>query len=642
MPVFTIETPRGRKVKIEADDQATAIRGAERWDLQDHATSEAKRLGVDPGLVIAVGEQESGWNTGRTSPKGARGPMQLMPATAQELGVNPDDPYENITGGVTYLRKQLDTFGDERKALAAYNAGPGAVQRYGGIPPFAETQAYVEAISRGRGGEVAEAEMISGPVAVPQLGPGVTAELDRPAPARPAGPKPSAALGFTAGAIAPWQRLRDRVPSLREGLDVMANFGSPVGLLSRGADQIMGMVDAQAAKGRVPARGGASEFAGNVAATLPAWMVGGPLTSGAMSGLITSEAEDIGGLAGDVALGAVAGKVGDEIARFVAPRVGSMLSKAPKPPTLDELANAYKAAYAKVDASGFTFPKADIRALAADVERLVRDKGGPKAARLLADSDAFAARLSALAQQPGGIRLTQLDDLRSDIYPMLIQPRGKDAPIGKEMLRRIDALIDAVPNGDIKAARGAYSRFAKTREVQDRLASADLRQGASGTGGNTNAPRQQLRPLIDPKTPNQNLRGATPEEKAAIARIVKGTPFSETGRLLSSMDPFKGRLSAMLQGGFQTAAIMPSGGLSLLAPVAGMGGTMMEQKAARDGVQQLLALIAAGGSKQALVKAPTVASRAAQATVTAAPLAAPVGAVKAKRAVAPTAPQPRR
>jgi hypothetical protein len=164
MPVFTSETPRGRKVKIEAADQATAIRGAERWDLQDHATSEAKRLGVDPGLVIAVGEQESGWNPGATSPKGARGAMQLMPATARELGVNPDDPYENITGGVTYLRRQLDTFGDERKALAAYNAGPGAVQQYGGVPPFRETQAYVEAITSGRGGEVAEAEMTAGPV----------------------------------------------------------------------------------------------------------------------------------------------------------------------------------------------------------------------------------------------------------------------------------------------------------------------------------------------------------------------------------------------------------------------------------------------------------------------------------------------
>lgn len=482
-----------------------------------------------------------------------------------------------------------------------------------------------------------------GPVPVPALGPGVTAELDRPAPARPTGPAPSAALGFTAGAIEPWQRTRDRVPNLREGLDVMANFGSPLGLLSRGADQIMGMVDAQAAKGRVPARGGASEFAGNVAATIPAWLLpGGPLVGGAASGAITSEAKDVGGLAGDVAIGAVAGKVGDDLARFVAPRVGAMLSKVPKPPSLDQLQAAARAAYAKVDAGGFKLPASDIRALATDVQRLVRDKGGPKAAKLLADSDAFAARLTALARQPGGIRISQLDDLRSDIYPMLIQPRGKDAPIGKEMLRRIDALIDAVPNADIKAARAAYSRFAKTRDVMDRLGSAELMQVRSGTGGNSNAPRQKLSPLIDPRLPNQNLRGATPDEKKAIRRIVAGTPVENAGRFLSALDPFRGRLSGMLQAGFQAGTIIPSGGLSLLAPAAGMGGTLLEQQAAKKSVEQLLALIAAGGSRQALAKAPTVASRAAQATVTAAPLAAPVAAVRARRAAVPIGPRPKR
>jgi hypothetical protein len=112
----------------------------------------AKAHGVDPDLVRRVVRAESGGNTRAVSPKGARGLMQLMPDTARGLGVkNPDDPRENIFGGVKYLRQQLDAFGgDEEKALAAYNAGPGNVRKYGGVPPFRETQAYVAKIRRGR------------------------------------------------------------------------------------------------------------------------------------------------------------------------------------------------------------------------------------------------------------------------------------------------------------------------------------------------------------------------------------------------------------------------------------------------------------------------------------------------------------
>ena len=104
--------------------------------------------GVDPALLTGLIRQESNFDPAARSGAGAVGLTQLMPATAAGLGVaDPTDPAQAIEGGARYLRAQLDRFGgDEAKALAAYNAGPGAVQRFGGVPPYAETQAYVQRV----------------------------------------------------------------------------------------------------------------------------------------------------------------------------------------------------------------------------------------------------------------------------------------------------------------------------------------------------------------------------------------------------------------------------------------------------------------------------------------------------------------
>ena len=105
------------------------------------------RFDLSPALIEALVWQESRWHANALSPVGARGLAQLMPGTAREMGVDPDDPYANLEGGARYLREQLDRFdGDLEKALAAYNAGPGRVISAGGIPRIRETQTYVASV----------------------------------------------------------------------------------------------------------------------------------------------------------------------------------------------------------------------------------------------------------------------------------------------------------------------------------------------------------------------------------------------------------------------------------------------------------------------------------------------------------------
>jgi len=115
-------------------------------DTREYAIQQAQRYGIPTDIFLRMIGAESSWNQGAVSPKGATGLGQLMPGTAAELGVDPTDPYQNIEGSARYLAQQYGDFGTWPLALAAYNAGPGAVRKYGGIPPFAETQAYVPKI----------------------------------------------------------------------------------------------------------------------------------------------------------------------------------------------------------------------------------------------------------------------------------------------------------------------------------------------------------------------------------------------------------------------------------------------------------------------------------------------------------------
>ncbi|MFN3277249.1 MAG: lytic transglycosylase domain-containing protein [Paracoccus hibiscisoli] len=120
-----------------------------RSEYLPHARQAAQRHGIPEDLFLRLVQQESGWNPNARSHKGAMGLAQLMPGTAAKLGVNPTDPVQNLNGGARYLRMMYNQFGNWTLALAAYNAGPGAVQKYGGIPPYRETRNYVRIVAGG-------------------------------------------------------------------------------------------------------------------------------------------------------------------------------------------------------------------------------------------------------------------------------------------------------------------------------------------------------------------------------------------------------------------------------------------------------------------------------------------------------------
>jgi len=120
--------------------------GAYRGAYLQMARAAARRHGVPEDLFLRLVQQESGWNPNAKSRKGALGLAQLMPATARFLRVNPRDPRQNLEGGARYLRMQYEKFGSWRLALAAYNAGPEAVEKYRGVPPYRETRNYVRRI----------------------------------------------------------------------------------------------------------------------------------------------------------------------------------------------------------------------------------------------------------------------------------------------------------------------------------------------------------------------------------------------------------------------------------------------------------------------------------------------------------------
>lgn len=143
---LTPDYKSGKVAEGETTEAVPRYKGNYKGKYLEVAKAAARKHGIPEDLFLRLVQQESGWNPGAVSHAGATGLAQLMPGTARKLGVDINDPVENLNGGARYLKQMYDKFGSWRLALAAYNAGPGAVEKHGGVPPYAETKNYVKKI----------------------------------------------------------------------------------------------------------------------------------------------------------------------------------------------------------------------------------------------------------------------------------------------------------------------------------------------------------------------------------------------------------------------------------------------------------------------------------------------------------------
>lgn len=231
-------------------------------------------------------------------------------------------------------------------------------------------------------------------------------------------------------------------------------------------------------------------------------------------------------------LGRVPGRNLTEQVRAVAPQmpVTSPGGKVPMLARVSQLKADKKKLYDKVDQSGFTFAGQDVTKLADELDAQLRAKGGPEAAKASPQADSIVGRIRALATQPGGVKLSQLDEVRSDIWPLLMEAGGPDTVYGGILRKGIDAVIDGSNAPHIREARAANMRWAKADEVSRRVRSAELAAGRANSGENLgNAIRQKLSPMVDPMHGAQ-VQNLTPKEAAAIETIVTGDKTQNTLR----------------------------------------------------------------------------------------------------------------
>ena len=583
-------------------------------DHEGFTRAAAQRMGVRPELALAVRSQESRGNSNAVSPKGARGQMQLMPGTAAELGVDINDPYQNIEGGVRYLRQQHDTFGDEDLALAAYNAGPGAVKKYGGIPPYKETQDYVRGV-RGRDiSQASDEELLAiagegdAPPEVtvqvegrPDLGVGVAHAPGKEPPPRPAQRAPvvpqrlpqrqgpTIAQDAVSGALQPLQDL---------GHTVMEGYRSTEG--GKPLDPLF-----------IPKLAGSSL---NLATTALMPFIRPSvraLNRGAESaGLSPHEfawnpAQPFRKLEGEEAQRKTEGDVLTALsaAKPATPRPAA--APKAKPMSVDDLRAAKSAAYDAVENMGVAYaPKATAK-LADDLgyelaTLKINPKVTPKAHAMMED-------VQATLRSGNPVTLTELDQLRQAVWRATGKADDAEQFMGGKITKAIDDFMDSAGpqhavNGDAPAAAEAMrrarelnKRYRKVQTVENEVDSAALRASSTYAGGNkANAIRQELRPLID-KTSKKRIQNFTKAEEKALKKVVEGSGAANAWRVTGKMLDPRGLLGMAMQAG----GILPTGGLSLASVPLGMFGSAMSNRATMKSVDQLLKLLSTGPKPKA-------------------------------------------
>jgi hypothetical protein len=290
---------------------------------------------------------------------------------------------------------------------------------------------------------------------------------------------------------------------------------------------------------------------------------------------------------------------GEEAQRFVENNLMTALSAArpanvqpvrapiPKPRTLEDLEEIDRANWRKVDASTYKFPKADADAAVNTAIKAVSEADPD----LYPESAKWAAKLRRVADRDE-LTLGKLNTLKSQMREQLLSPTSKEGSVGSAMLDAVEQLIATAKDPALAEARQSYKQVQKYKAISDRLEDADLNRAAAGTGGNPNATRQALKPLIKKKGP-QRMRNLTDDEAAALRSVVRGTPTQNLARAASAFDPFHSRLAALVQGGLG----IKTGGLSTLSIPVGMAGTAADKAIAAKNIQSLLDLISIGGVK---------------------------------------------
>jgi len=270
-----------------------------------------------------------------------------------------------------------------------------------------------------------------------------------------------------------------------------------------------------------------------------------------------------------------------------------------------------QAAYAAVEQAGHRFSPRDSRALSRDVTGLVQSEGGagiyPKAA-------AMSRRVQSVLSQKGGVSLTQLDKLRSQVGEVLGKGSDAEARIGGLIRSKIDDFIDASGAPELRNARAANTRYRKVADIDDAMESAAVQAGSTYSGGNiNNATRQKLRPYIDPKS-SQRIRNLTPDEQNALRRVVVGTPGQNVLRQVGKLSPEGNGLmqtvhALMLAGGFKTGGV--SAGASAAMAVSGAISKRVADRQTAKNVDRLVQLIASGAKEapQARVQLESLAKR---------------------------------